>query len=123
MFIDYDNTLTLNVHVTDWEASKAFYRDILGMTMDFEVPEVGWAEFSWGVTGTTIGLNRVDAVSPTDAITLTIRVTDIAAARKTLESRGVVFEGDIDEVPEMVRLSFFADPDGNKLCLAQSLMR
>ena len=49
-------------------------------------------------------------------------VTDIDAARTELEAKGVRFEGDIVELPGLVKLATFYDPDGNRYMFAQSLM-
>ena len=43
-------------------------------------------------------------------------VDDVAAARATLEERGVVFGGDIFDTG-VCHMAFFADPDGNALML------
>ena len=49
-------------------------------------------------------------------------VADIDAARVELEAKGVVFDGDTRELPGMVKLATFFDPDGNRYMLAQSLV-
>ena len=48
-------------------------------------------------------------------------VKDIAAARSVLEARGVEFDGETAEIPGLVKLASFRDPDGNALMLAESL--
>ncbi len=50
----------------------------------------------------------------------TFGVTDLDAARGRLEANGVKFD-DTSEVPGMVRLATFYDPDGNPWMLAQVL--
>ena len=55
------------------------------------------------------------------AITPTFRVVDIDAARGHLEGNGVRCDGETNEVPGMVRLATFYDPDGNPWMLAQVL--
>jgi len=54
-------------------------------------------------------------------VTLTWGVHDIEAARKTLEADEVRFDGPTQEIPEMVKLATFYDPDGNTYMLYQSL--
>ena len=121
MAIDYDGTLTLSIQVSDWDAAKAWYRDVLELTLQYEVPEIGWCEFETGAAGTTIGLTRVDAAAPGTGVTPTLGVADVDAARAALESRGVAFDGDTVTIEGMVKLAEFSDPDGNPLCLAQTL--
>ena len=65
-------------------------------------------------------------------ITLSSSVRDLDAgirrprhrrARAELEAKGVRFDGDTVEVPGMVKLATFFDPDGNRYMFAQSLTK
>jgi predicted enzyme related to lactoylglutathione lyase len=47
---------------------------------------------------------------------LALHVEDVAAARATLEERGVAFHGDTFDTG-VCHMAFFADPDGNALML------
>ena len=51
-----------------------------------------------------------------NASVIALHVDDVAAARATLESRGVSFGGDIFDTG-VCHMAFFADPDGNALML------
>ena len=53
---------------------------------------------------------------------MVLDVNDIERERKRLESAGVKFEGKTEEIPGIVRIATFRDPDGNRLQLAQALM-
>lgn len=121
MGIHYEHTVTISMDVTDFEASKAWYQDVLGLTLQYEVPEIGWCEFETAVPGTTIGLNVVEEKSAGASATPTLGVTDAAAARAFLESKGVNLVGDNVEIEGLVILVNFTDPDGNPLCFAQGL--
>lgn len=52
---------------------------------------------------------------------LTWSVLDVAAARRSLEERDVRFDGPTREIPGLVKLATFYDPDGNTLMFAESL--
>ena len=65
-----------------------------------------------------IGLNAVPDAKGTGSAILNIGVTDIVAARRVLEGRGVVFRGETQIIPGKVSLAMFADPNGNALRLA-----
>ena len=54
----------------------------------------------------------------TGSAILNIGVTDIVAAHRVLQGRGVVFRGETQIIPGRVSLAMFADPDGNALRLA-----
>lgn len=116
----YDSTITLSTPVTNLDASIAWFRDTLGFEELFKVPEVGWAEVSTSAPGVTIGLNAGEEPQG-GGTTPVLGVDDIDAARAELEGKGVRFEGDTVELPGMVKLATFFDPDGNRFMVAQSL--
>ena len=51
------------------------------------------------------------------------QVDDLDRSRKELGAKGVKFEGDVMEVPGVVRIASFRDPAGNRLQLCQVLMQ
>ena len=54
---------------------------------------------------------------------LTWGVKDIDAARTLLESKKVRFDGPTQEIPGMVKLATFFDPDGNPMMFYQDLQK
>jgi CreA protein len=119
--ITYRGTITVALDVSDMKAAVAWYRDMLGLGVAFEVPEVGWAEVHTPVEDVTIGLSQVEAVGASGGVRVVVGVQDIAAARRTLEGRGVVFDGETVTIEGMVKLATFRDRDGHRLMLAESL--
>ena len=117
---EYDRTITLSTPVGNLEDSIAWFRDMLGFEEVFKVPEAGWAEVSTSADGVSIGLEAGGAAEGRGT-TPVFGVVDIAAARSELEGKGVRFEGDTVELPGMVKLATFFDPDGNRFMFAQSL--
>ncbi len=117
---DYDGTITLSTPVQDLDASLAWFGDKLGFAERFKAPEAGWAEVNTSTEGVTIGLNQ-GAESAGTGTTPVIGVQDIAAARAELEAKGVPFEGETVEIPGMVKLATFLDPDGNRYMFAESV--
>ena len=105
--------------VDDLEKAKKFYGDILGLKQTFEMP--GWAEFAAAEGAVSIGLSARPANEKGSGVVV-LRVADLDKARKELASRGVKFEGEVEEVPGVVRIGTFRDPAGNRLQLAQVLM-
>ena len=118
--IRYDGTITLSTPVADLDRSLAWFAEALGFEEVFKVPEAGWAEVVTSVVGVSIGLN-VGAESTGSGTTPVFGVVDIDVARAELEGKGVRFDGDTIELPGMVKLASFFDPDGNRYMLAQSL--
>jgi len=115
--------LTLSVLVTDFAAARRWYAEKLGFQEMYAVEEVGWAELQTPLSGATIGLNRVasGAHPGPGSVTITFGVLNIDATRAELERRGVEFDGPTNEIPGMVTLAAFKDPDGNAMMLAQTL--
>ena len=118
--LQFDRTITLSSTVADVGASVAWFKDKLGFEVVFQVE--GWAEVTTPVGDVTIGLAESEERYGRGGTTPVFGVQDIAAARADLEGRGVRFEGDTIELPGLVKLATFLDPDGNAYMLAQSLM-
>src|SRR4051812_25245231 len=105
----------------DYAGALAWYRDVLGFEVVFELESWGWAQLQSPVTGLLIGIGQSEEVKQGGGATLTFTVADIDAARAYLEGEGVRFDGETSQVEDMVRLATFYDPDGNALMLAEQL--
>jgi catechol 2,3-dioxygenase-like lactoylglutathione lyase family enzyme len=105
--------------VRDLDASLAFYCGTLGFQL---VHRIADEIVHLAGPGMTLALRPFDAPVPPSESTVHIGLTvsDLAAVRRELERRGVVFIGDPVDV-NVVRLTFFNDPDGNPLYLCQWL--
>src|SRR6476659_9339813 len=94
----------VSVSVSDYDRSVAWYRDVLGFELDYELKEYGWCELKTPF-GFRIGLGQTETVVAPGNVTPTFGVHDIDSA-----------------IPDMVRLSTFYDPDGTPWMLAQALV-
>ena len=119
--IEWDGEGTAALAVSDYGKSLAWYRDVLGFEVVFELETWGWAQLRSPIDGLLIGIGQSEEIKEGGGATITFRVKDIEAARAHLESEGVRFDGEISQVEDMVRLTTFYDPDGNALMLAQQL--
>ncbi len=93
----------------------------MGFKLQYHLEEMGWCELESSVPKVNVGLSQVEKPKVEGGPTLTWGVVDIDAARKELEGKGVKFDGETREIPGMVKLATFFDPDGNHLMLYQSL--
>lgn len=118
--------------VSDWEKAMKFYKETLGLTVLFSDEKMKWAEFTTGETkeqqGAKLAIHKTDAPQKSTAqgtvdggAVAVFLVDDAVAAKKALEEKGVKFEGEIKEIPQMVKIADFMDPDGNRLELVQEL--
>ena len=104
----------LAVPSTDWERSRAFYVDTLGLRPDPNSKAEFWVgETCCGIyEPATVGFE----FAPQRTAHLAFHVDDIAAARAEYESRGVTFLGETMDTG-VCNMAFFEDPDGNALML------
>jgi catechol 2,3-dioxygenase-like lactoylglutathione lyase family enzyme len=98
----------------DAERSRAFYVDTLGLRADDN------ARFEFWVGETCCGIWEPQRFgmefAPQKNGHLAMHVDDVAAARATLEEKGVSFTGDVLDTG-VCHMAFFTDPDGNDLML------
>ncbi|NKB98901.1 MAG: VOC family protein [Pseudomonadales bacterium] len=117
---DYKGDITLSSSVRNLDESIAWFKDMLGFDVIFRVDEAGWAEISTPTGEVSIGLGVNEEPQGAGGTTPVFGVLDIAAARAELEGKGVRFDGETQEIPGMVKLATFFDPDGNAYMFAES---
>jgi predicted enzyme related to lactoylglutathione lyase len=107
--------VTIPTH--DLHASAQFYGETLGLRRSVFLPDQHFAEFETD----NLTLNLIDA----EAMGLehhpqrhgvALHVDDVAAARATLEQRGVHFDGPTIDTG-VCHMAIFSDPEGNALTL------
>jgi predicted enzyme related to lactoylglutathione lyase len=111
----------VHISVSDMERSVAFYRDVLGIPLMFEVPGQPMAFFASG--DVRLYLGRPEAPQYTSKCVLYFHVDDIDAEVERLESAGVTM---LDR-PHVVHrdgstelwMSGLPDPDGHHVILMQ----
>src|SRR4051794_9493361 len=108
----------ISVAVSDYDRSLAWYRDVLGFELVYELKEYGWCELKTPF-GFNVGLGQTEKVE-LGSLVPTFGVADIDAAIAHLREHGVKAE-DWHEIPGMVPLATFYDPDGTSWMLAQAL--
>jgi len=100
----------------DAERSKQFYRDVLGLPLLFEVPNMTF--YQLGDTRLMVGVEA--SMTPGGSV-LYIDAPDIDKLGAELEQRGVRFLGAATVVQRTesgeLKLREFKDPDGNALAL------
>ena len=113
--IAVERTDFVSVVVRDLERAKRFYGETLGLPRN---PHSNDPYPEYETENVTIALARVrDPETFTPSLTtLSLRVLDVAAARVTLESAGVEFDGETIDTG-VCHMAFFADRDGNALML------
>jgi len=118
--LPYIEELTIAIRVSDMAASIKWYTEVLGFELLYQLDDMGWAEMKSSVPGVNVGVSQVEDVK-LGGPTPTFGVSDINAARATLEAQSVRFDGETMTIPGMVKLATFFDPDGNSLMFFESL--
>ncbi len=121
MAIGYDGGLTCALGVKSLDAGIAWYRDVLGFELLYRLEDMAWGELKTGVDRVNVGLSEVEEAGGKGGATLTFGVHDIEAAKAELDRLGVRQDGPIQDIPGMVRLLTFYDPDDNALMFYQDL--
>ena len=98
------------------DASMDFYGNKLGLPCSVYLKERNFAEFETG--NLTLGVIDATAMGIEHHAQkgIALHVEDVEQVRRTLEGRGLVFNGDTFDTG-VCHMAFFSDPDGNALML------
>jgi lactoylglutathione lyase len=105
--------------VSDLDAARTFYRDLLGFTETFVDEGERWASLDLGATEIALGEEH-DASGEEEGPVATIDVDDVKAERERLAGAGVEV-GTVLELHGQMRLLDVFDPDGNRIQLTEVL--
>lgn len=111
----------IHISITDLDRSVAFYRDVLGIPLLFEVPGQQMAFFASGDVRLYLGVPQPPEFA--SKVTLYFGVADIHAEQLRLAEAGVTFADQPHVVHRTEKhelwMTFFRDPDGHHLALTQ----
>jgi predicted enzyme related to lactoylglutathione lyase len=111
----------IRVNVTDIGRATAFYRDVLGLPLLFEVPEQQMAFLDCG--GVRLYLGVPAPGEPSQTTLVYYRVGPLDATYEVLRSKGVEFEREPHTVYRLEsvegRMAFLRDSEGNLLGLME----
>src|SRR5262245_7372735 len=105
----------LGIQVRDWLASRDWYVTMLGLTVEFEVPERRTVALQ-DSSGFTLFVEQPDGEPPAPSCNLVFQVDDVEATYRTLAARGVPF----DKPPQKLFWGYGAellDPSGYRVLL------
>ena len=105
----------ISYSVANLEKSIAFYRDLLGLKLLFI--KAAWAEFD--IDGQRLAVHEEENKTRLDkhsGATVYLEVNPIEDTVESLQSRGVIFHGEIESY-SYGKLILFSDPDNNPLGL------
>lgn len=108
----------INLAVTDFDRSLAFYRDVLGLPLQFVDDKFQFAAFGAGqvrfaVVGGPDSKKMREARGGDFHTGIGFCVADVDAAHRELAAKGVRFTMNPSKQPWGGYMAMFADPDGN----------
>lgn len=110
----------VNIFVADLERAVTFYRDTLGLGLQFSSPEHGYASFAAGAIRLGVAVARGDQASLIGRHTgVGLEVADLAAEHSRLTGLGVQFTMPPTRQPWGGFMAMIADTDGNIFYLDQ----
>ena len=111
------NVNVVSQQVTDWEAAKKWYREVLEWPVAFSSDEAGWEEYGYenqphvSISRTDPGSDAPPGVGGT---TLVFGVKDAHAVTAALKKKDVKCD-EVVTIPGMVTYGTCYDPFGNRL--------
>mgnify|MGYP000928136420 CR=1 FL=1 len=110
----------VNVFVNDLDRAVAFYRDALGLTLEFSSEAHGYASFAAGPVRLGLALPGADQAGLVGRHTgVGLQVDDLEAEHARLSGLGVRFTMPPTRQPWGGFMALIADPDGNVFYLDQ----
>ncbi|HZO78720.1 MAG TPA: VOC family protein [Solirubrobacteraceae bacterium] len=107
----------VGIPTRDLARAVDFYGKTLGLPRSVYMPERNFAEFETGnLTLNIMNAEKMGLEHTAVRNAVALHVDDVAAARTTLEGRGVTFAGETFDTG-VCHMAFFQDPDGNSLML------
>lgn len=101
--------------VTDLTVSVPFYRDTLGLSLESQSEDEGWAEFA--VPPTTLAIDEAPFEQSTSGgAGVALAVDDVETATETLRNEGVTVRINPLET-RVCEMAIIVDPDDNQIML------
>lgn len=118
------------IPVNDFKKAITFYTEILGLKVLESNEEWGWAELAGHDGGSRIGISHhtetpagnASPVKPGQNAVLSFDVANLEEAVAELQKKGVKLIGDIEVIPDHVKMQMVQDVDGNFIHLVEMLL-
>ena len=106
----------INHHVHDFERGVAFFRDVVGLELQFSDASFDFARFDGGTVSFAVASGGGEAPAEPLADRLSgigFVVDDLDAAYREMKARGARFTMEPSKQPWGRYMAMFADPEGN----------
>ena len=106
----------INHHVHDFERSVAFFRDVVGLELQFSDASFNFAAFDGGTVRFAVASGHPEEAHEAGRDRLSgigFVVEDVDAAYREMKARGARFTMEPSKQPWGGYMAMFADPEGN----------
>lgn len=107
----------INLHVRDVNREVAFFRDVMGLELQFSDDTFHYARFDGGPVGFAVASDAQDhtgeAPKPDHLSGIGFVVDDVDKAYAEMKARGARFTMEPSQQPWGGYMAMFADPEGN----------
>jgi len=110
--------------VSDLAKARKFFTETLGMKETSYDEGFGWIELTGRDGGSTLGVAKNSSYSPLSPgqnAVVTFTVEDLEKTKQEFIEKGVELVGEVQEVPDHVKMQLFRDPDGNYFQIVEML--
>lgn len=110
--------------VKDLKSALKFYTESVGLKLIELHEHYGWAELSGTENGTRLGIVQQsdrEPIKPGQNAIVTLTVENLTDAIAELSKKGVKMQGEVLEIPGIVKLQMIVDADNNHFQLVECL--
>ncbi|MBA3721465.1 MAG: VOC family protein [Parachlamydiaceae bacterium] len=110
--------------VSDFEKAKKFFIDTLGLKAGQCDDNMGWLELSGHDGGAVLGIAKASnhcPIGPGQNAITTFTVDNIESFTSDMSKKGIKLIGDLQVIPEHVKMQLFSDLDGNLFQVVETL--
>lgn len=107
------------IPVVDYDRAKSFYKNDLEFELVLEDEISKWAEFQIS-PGAKMAIHHMKVTNANPIGALVLEVENLEKSELWLKAKGIKLS-DKEEIPGLVKLASFTDPDGNVIQLSQAL--
>lgn len=110
--------------VNNLKQAIEFYTQVVGLKLTEFNEEYGWAELTGEDNGARLGIAQAsdrEPIQPGQNAIMTFSVPNLEKAQSEFRAKGVTLEGEVMEVPGVVKLQMIVDKDGNRFQIVEEL--
>jgi len=110
--------------VKDIKKAIEFYTKVVGLKLEEFEEKYGWAELSGKEGGARLGIAQKsdhEPIQPGQNAVVTCTVENLDKAKADFLAKGAKMQGDILEIPGIVKMQMVVDPDGNHFQIVEKL--